>query len=114
VGPYSQAARAGDVLFCSGQLALDPDTSRPLSELGVAEQTRIVLENLERVLDGSGTSRRHVLRTTVYLASLDDFHAMNAVYAEFFGGHHPARATFAVAGLLGGLRVEIDAVAMIP
>jgi 2-iminobutanoate/2-iminopropanoate deaminase len=114
VGPYSQAARVGDLLFCSGQLALDPETSRPLSELDIAEQTRMALESLDRVLEGSGTSRDRVLRTTVYLASLEDYEGMNGVYRRFFDGHLPARATLAVAGLVGGLRVEIDAVAVVP
>jgi 2-iminobutanoate/2-iminopropanoate deaminase len=111
VGPYSQAARCGDLLFCAGQLALDPDDSHPLTHLGAGEQTRIVLDNLKSVLEGAGSSLEQVLRTTVYLASLEDYGEMNAVYREAFPNDKPARATVEVAGLIGGLRVEIDAIA---
>lgn len=114
VGPYSQAGRIGRLLFCAGQLALDRKTSQPLSELDVGEQTRVVLENLEEVLKGAGSTLDCVLKTTVYLSSLDDYGEMNRVYRDFFPHMKPARATVEVAGLIGGLRVEIEAVAVIP
>jgi 2-iminobutanoate/2-iminopropanoate deaminase len=104
---------SGRLVFCAGQLALDPETSEPLASLGVREQTRIVLDNLEKVLVDEGSSLHGVLRTTVYLADLDDYAAVNEVYREVFGDHRPARATFEVSRLIGGLAVEIDAVAAV-
>ncbi|HXE81452.1 MAG TPA: Rid family detoxifying hydrolase, partial [Vicinamibacterales bacterium] len=90
VGPYSQAIRAGNLLFCSGQIALDPATGEMVAG-GVAEQTRQVLRNLGAVLEAAGATYAHVVRTTVYLADLADFAAMNAVYGEFFAAPAPAR-----------------------
>ncbi|WP_028935075.1 RidA family protein [Pseudonocardia spinosispora] len=113
VGPYSHAMTANGFVFCAGQLALDPETSEPLASLSVREQTRMVLDNLEKTLLSEGSSLRGVLRTTVYLANLDDYAEVNEVYREVFGDHRPARATFEVSRLIGDLSVEIDAVAVV-
>jgi 2-iminobutanoate/2-iminopropanoate deaminase len=112
IGPYSQAIRAGDFLFCSGQLPLDPSTGK-MVEGGIEVQTERVLRNLEAVLAAGGGSLASVVKTTVYLADLGDFPAMNAVYGKFFPQDPPARATVEVSKLPAGARVEIDAVASI-
>ena len=110
IGPYSQAIQAGGLLFCSGQVALPPGGSE-LVEGGVEAQTRQALTNLRAVLEAGGSSMTQVVKTTVYLLTMDDFSAMNAVYAEHFDDHRPARATVAVTQLPKNARVEIDAVA---
>ena len=110
MGPYSQAIRSDGWVFCAGQVGLDPATGEMVPG-GVAEQTRRVLENLRAVLDAAGCSHDDVVKTTVYLSDLDDFAAMNEVYAEFFSEAPPARATVEVSRLPAGARVEIDAVA---
>ena len=110
IGPYSQGIRSGGFLFCSGQIPLDPSTGR-IVEGGIEAQTERVLRNLEAVLAAGGASLADVVKTTVYLADLGDFPAMNAVYARFFGDAPPARATVQVAKLPAGAMVEIDAVA---
>ncbi len=111
IGPYSQAVRAGNLLFCSGQIPLDPATGTMVPG-GIEEQTRRVLANLEAVLSAAGLALSSVVKTTVYLADLSDFPAMNAVYAKFFVQAPPARATVQVAKLPAGAKVEIDAVAV--
>ena len=110
IGPYSQAVRAGKLVFCSGQIPLRPDGS--LNEGDVAEQTRQVLENMRAVLGAAGSSLEQVVKTTVFLQDMNDFAAMNAVYAEFFAGEPPARSTIQVARLPRDVRVEIEAIAM--
>ena len=110
IGPYSQAVAADGLLFCSGQIALDPETMEMVGATA-AEQAHQVLENLEAVLRAGGSSLKDVLKTTLYLADMGDFTAVNAVYAVAFGEHRPARATVAAAGLPKGALVEIDAVA---
>ena len=110
IGPYAQAVGAGDLLFCSGQIALDPATGG-MRGATAAEQARQVLANLSAVLRAGGSGMDGVLKTTVYLKDMADFAAVNAVYAEAFGDHRPARATVAVAGLPKDALVEIDAVA---
>lgn len=110
IGPYSQGVRSGGLLFCSGQIPLDPATGK-MVEGGIAEQTERVLRNLEAVLSAGGASLSSVLKTTVYLVDLADFPAMNAVYGRFFPGEPPARATVEVSKLPAGARVEIEAVA---
>ncbi|QEO13925.1 RidA family protein [Agromyces intestinalis] len=112
IGPYSHAARGGDELFLSGQTPIDPATGL-LVEGGVAEQTRRVFRNLEHVLQAAGGDLTDVVKVNVYLTSMDDFHAMNAVYAEVFTEPFPARTTVAVAGLPLGARIEIECVAAI-
>lgn len=111
IGPYSQAIEAGVWLFCSGQIAIDPATGN-FENGDVATQTRRCLTNLDAVLRAGGSSMTRVVKTTVYLVDMADFAAMNAVYAEAFGSHAPARATVAVAGLPKGARVEIEAIGL--
>ena len=110
IGPYSQGIRSGGFLFCSGQIPLDPATGK-MVEGGIKVQTERVLQNLEAVLASGGASLRSVVKTTVYLADLADFPAMNGVYGTFFPEEPPARATVQVAKLPAGALVEIDAVA---
>ena len=110
IGPYSQAVVVGDLMFTAGQIPLDPATKK-LVDGAVASQTERVLLNLTAVLEAAGLSLGNVVKTTVYLADMADFPAMNEVYARFFGDHKPARATVQVAGLPMGVSVEIDAIA---
>lgn len=112
IGPYSQAVVHGGLVWCSGQIALDPATGI-LIEGDVATQTRRVLQNLDAVLQASGSSRNAVLKTTVFLRDMADFKAMNEVYGTFFGEHRPARVTVAVLGLPRDVRVEIDCIATV-
>ena len=111
VGPYSQAIVAGDLVFCAGQLALDAQTGQLVGGDDVRAQTRRVLDNLAAVLVSADSSLDRVTKTTVFLADLDDFPAMNEVYAERFGTHKPARSTVG-ASLLRGAKVEIDCIAV--
>jgi 2-iminobutanoate/2-iminopropanoate deaminase len=110
IGPYSQAIRAGDFVFCAGQTPIDPATGN-LVEGGIEEQTRRALQNLSVVLQAAGTALNHVVKTTVFLLDLNDFAKMNAVYAEFFPSDPPARSTVQVARLPKDARVEIEIVA---
>ena len=112
IGPYSQAIKAGGFVFVSGQVALDPSTGEFVAG-GVAEQTEQVLKNLSAVLEASGSSLDHVVKTTVFLADMKDFAAMNEVYGRFFENEPPARATVAAAGLPRDARVEIELVALL-
>ncbi len=109
-GPYSQAVNAGNLLFCSGQIALDPKTAQLVGTTAAA-QAEQVMKNLAAVLAAGGTSLQQVARTTIFLASMNDFAAVNEVYAKHFGGHKPARATVAVKELPKGGLVEIDCIA---
>jgi reactive intermediate/imine deaminase len=114
VGPYNQAVKAGGVLYCSGQIALDPVSGSMVGDGDVEAETRQVLSNLKAVLEAGGSSPQLVLRTTVFLADLGDFARVNGIYAEVFGeGVSPARACVEVAALPKGARVEIDAIALI-
>jgi 2-iminobutanoate/2-iminopropanoate deaminase len=110
VGPYSPAVRAGDLVFISGQIPLDPATGR-LVEGDIKAQTRRALENLQALLAAAGLSLRAVVRTTIYLADMDDFPAVNDAYAAFFAEPYPARSTIQAARLPRDARIEIDAVA---
>lgn len=110
IGPYSQAVRAGDFLFLSGQIPLDPETGRIVAD-GIVDQTHQVLRNLGAVLKAGGATFQHVTKTTVYLQDMADFAAMNEVYGTYFSAPAPARATIQAAGLPRGVRVEIDVVA---
>ena len=112
IGPYSQGIRAGNLVFVSGQIPIDPATGQ-FVEGGVAEQTEQVLKNLGAVLHAAGSSLSQVVKTTVFLAEMKEFAAMNDVYARFFTEVPPARATVAAAGLPRDARVEIEAVALI-
>ncbi len=111
IGPYSQAIVADNTVFTAGQVALDPQSGE-LVGTTVADQTEQVLKNITAVLTASGSSLGQVVKTTVYLADMADFAAMNEVYARHFGGHRPARSTVQAAGLPKGARVEIDAIAI--
>jgi 2-iminobutanoate/2-iminopropanoate deaminase len=115
VGPYNQAVRAGSLLFCSGQIALDPLSGAMVGGGDVEAETRQVLANLRAVLAEAGCGPEQVVRTTVFLADLADFAAVNAIYAETFAtAVAPARACVEVAALPKGARVEIDAIAVLP
>ena len=112
IGPYSQAITAGGFVFTAGQVALDPKSGEVVGAT-TAEQTEQVLRNLAAVLTAAGTSLQQVVKTTVYLADMADFTAMNEVYGRHFGSHKPARSTVAAAGLPKSVRVEIDVVAVL-
>jgi 2-iminobutanoate/2-iminopropanoate deaminase len=112
IGPYSQAVRVGGMVYCSGQLPLDPVSGR-MVEGDVGEQARMVLANLRAVLEAAGSGMDKVAKTTVYLMDMADFPVVNREYGEAFGGHRPARATVQVAGLPLGARVEIECVALV-
>ena len=111
IGPYSQAVVAGGLVFVSGQIPIDPATGEFIPG-GIAEQTVQVLRNVSKVLEAAGTGLERVVRTTVFLADMNDFAAMNEVYASFFPDSPPARSTVQAAGLPRGARVEIDAIAL--
>lgn len=111
IGPYSQAIRIENLVFTAGQIGLDPATMN-IVEGGIEAQTRQVLTNLKHVLEAADSGLNFVVKTTVFLQSMDDFAAMNAVYAEFFPENPPARSTIAVAGLPKGAMVEIECVAL--
>lgn len=110
IGPYSPALRAGALLFISGQVPVEPGTGQ-LIEGAIGAQTRRVLENMGSLLTAAGLSYRHVVRTTVFLADMNDFSAMNAEYAHFFSEPYPARSTVQAARLPRDARIEIDAIA---
>ena len=110
IGPYSQAVRAGGFVFASGQIPLDPETGEFVAG-GVAEQTEQVLRNLSAVLEAAGASLDRVVKTTVFLADMNDFAAMNEVYGRYFKEDAPARATVEAARLPRDARVEIEAIA---
>lgn len=110
IGPYSQAIEIGNLVFCSGQLPIDPATGA-FPEGGIEAQTRQSLKNAAAILEAAGTDMHHVVKTTVFLASMDDFAAMNGVYAEVFAEPFPARSAVAVKTLPKGALVEIECVA---
>ena len=110
VGPYSHAVRTGDLLFCSGQIPLDPATGQLVSG-NIQSQTERVLENLKAILAHEGLSLANVVKTSVFLVDLADFAAMNEVYARYFTSDYPARSTVQVAALHKGARIEIEVVA---
>jgi len=110
IGPYSQAVSTGDLVYCSGQIGLDPATGALVAG-GIVAETRQVLANLSAVLGAAGASFADVVKMTIYLVDMNDFLAMGEVYATALGEARPARATVAVAALPKGARVEIDATA---
>ena len=111
IGPYSQAVRAGNVLYLSGQIPLDP-VSGNLVQGDFTLQAKRVFENLRAVLKESGAEFQHVVKATVYLTDLGNFQTLNSIYAEYFGEHKPARSTVGVAQLPRGAGVEIDLIAV--
>lgn len=110
IGPYSQAIHAGDFIFCSGQLPIDPATGT-FPEGGIEAQTQQSLANIRAILKEAGTDMMHVVKTTVFLASMDDFAAMNKIYTEAFSAPFPARSAVAVKTLPKGALVEIECIA---
>ncbi len=113
IGPYSQAVTAGGLVFCSGQIPLDPATGTMVGEGDVRAQTTRVMHNLQAVLAAAKSSFAQVVKTTIFLQNLDDFAAVNEVYAAYFPSAPPARATVQVAKLPRGALVEIDAIAIV-
>jgi 2-iminobutanoate/2-iminopropanoate deaminase len=113
IGPYSQAIAAGELIFCSGQIPLDPATGNLVAG-GIEEQTRQVLKNLSAILEAAGSSLDHAVKTTVFLQDMNEFAAMNKVYGEFFKAPAPARATVQVVRLPRDVKVEIECVALKP
>ena len=110
IGPYSQAIRIGNFVFTSGQIPIDPATGS-FVEGGIKEQTRQSLLNVKAVLNEAGTTMDHVIKTTVFMADMNDFAEMNSVYAEFFNAPYPARSAVAVKTLPKGSLVEIEVIA---
>ena len=110
IGPYSQAVKVGGLVFVSGQIPIDPATGNFVSE-DVAEQTEQVLKNLSAVLEAAGSSMAKVVKTTVFLADMNDFAVMNEIYGRYFSEMSPARATVQAARLPRDARVEIDCIA---
>ena len=111
IGPYSQGIVAGDLVFCAGQVALDPKSGEVVSG-EIREQVRRVLDNLAAVLDAAGSGMDRVVKTTVFLTDFAEFGAMNEIYAERFGAHRPARSTVQVSFLPRGARIEIECIAV--
>jgi len=112
IGPYSQAIKAGGMVFCSGQIPIDPATGQFVSD-NIAEQTVQVFKNLEAVLKAAGTGLSNVVKTTVFLADMNDFTEMNEVYSQFFSENKPARATVQAARLPRDAKVEIECIATV-
>lgn len=112
IGPYSQAVRNGNFLFASGQIPIDPATGEFVAG-GITEQTEQVMRNVSAILEAAGAGLQQVVKTTVFLADMDDFMAMNEVYGRFFGEDPPARATVQAARLPRDARVEIEAIAIL-
>ena len=112
IGPYSQAIKAGGFVFCSGQIPIDPATGNFVSD-AIGEQTEQVLKNMSAVLEAAGSSLNNVVKTTVFLADMNDFAEMNEIYGRYFSDNKPARATVEAARLPRDARVEIECVALV-
>ena len=110
IGPYSQAVRSGDFVFCSGQIPIDPDTGK-LAGDDIEAQAAQVIKNLKGVLGGAGLDLSHVVKTTIFLKDLGHFSAVNEIYGREFGEHRPARATVEVSDLPLGALIEIECIA---
>jgi len=108
IGTYSQAVEAGDFIFCSGQIGINPKTGVLVE--GIEEQTTQVLENLKNVIEAAGANLKNVVKTTIYLKNLVDFEKVNKIYQDFFGEHRPARSTIEVSSLPKGALIEIEAI----
>jgi len=113
IGPYSQAIRSGSMLFCAGQIPLDPKSGQIVSE-DIAGQTKQVLENISAILQAAGLNFGHVVKTTIFLISMSDFQTVNEIYGTYFRENPPARSTVAVSALPRGAKVEIEVIAMAP
>ena len=114
IGPYSQAIRAGNMVFLAGQIAIDPKNQQLLKDGSIEDQTRLVLDNLKAVLEADGLTMDHVVSTSVFMKDLNEFPKMNEVYATYFKTAPPARATVEVARLPRDVKVEIAAIAFKP
>jgi len=112
IGPYSQAVKVNGMVFCSGQIPIDPKTGSFVSD-DIAEQTEQVLKNLDAVLESAGSGLDRVVKTTVFLSDMEDFAAMNEIYSKYFDANKPARATVQAARLPRDAKVEIDCVAVL-
>ncbi len=112
IGPYSQGVVIGDLVFTAGQIPLDPETME-ITGAGISEQTDRVLRNLSAILEAAGATLGSVVKTTVFLADMNEFGAMNEVYARWFGGHRPARSAVEVSRLPKDVRIEIEAIARV-
>lgn len=110
IGPYSQAIEVNGFVFASGQLPIDPETGK-FPEGGIKEQTTQSIKNAQKILEAAGTDLKHVVKTTVYLANMSDFAAMNEVYSQFFSEPFPARSAVAVKDLPKGALVEVEVLA---
>ena len=113
IGPYSQAIRAGNFLFVSGQISIDPSTGKLIDDKTVQGQTRRVLQNLIAIVEAAGGSAQNIVKTTVFLRDMGDFAEMNAVYSSFFSASPPARSTVEAARLPRDVSIEIDCIAVI-
>ena len=114
VGPYSQAIKAGNFIFCSGQIAINPETNKVDCLGNIEEETKQVLKNLSEVLNAGGSTIEDVIKTTIFLTDLKNFQIVNKVYSDFFGGKEsPARACVEVSSLPKGVMIEIDCVAFV-
>jgi 2-iminobutanoate/2-iminopropanoate deaminase len=113
IGPYSQAIRAGNLLFVSGQISIDPSTGNVIDDKTIQGQTRRVLQNLIAIIEAAGGSAQNIVKTTVFLRDMSDFAEMNAVYSTFFTASPPARATVEAARLPRDVSIEIDCIAVI-
>jgi 2-iminobutanoate/2-iminopropanoate deaminase len=111
IGPYSQAVRVGSMLFCAGQIPLDPKTGQMVSD-DISEQAKRVLENIAAILKAEHLSFDHIVKTTIFLTSMNDFQSVNEIYGTYFRQDPPARSTVAVAALPKGAKVEIEVIAM--
>lgn len=111
IGPYSQAIVAGELVFCSGQIPLDPATGEIIKGT-IEDETRRVMDNLSAVLEAAGTLLTRVVKTTIFLADMNDFSAVNTIYGEYFTQEPPARSTVQVARLPRDVRIEIEAIAL--
>jgi 2-iminobutanoate/2-iminopropanoate deaminase len=113
IGPYSQAIKAGNLIFVSGQIPLEPGTGKLIEDKSIAAQTRRALQNMQGILSAAGASLHHVVRTTVFMKDMNNFAEMNSVYAEFFHTCPPARSTVEVSRLPKDVDVEIDCIALV-
>ena len=113
IGPYSQAVKTGNLMFCSGMIALDPVTGQMIQD-SIAAETKQVMLNIAALLQEAGAGFENIVKTTIFLISMDDFAAVNEVYGSFFNDHFPARETVAVAGLPKNARVEISVTVAMP
>jgi len=114
IGPYSQAKQVDNILYLSGQIALDPNTGKLIGDTSIEAQTQRIMKNLKAVLTAAQTDFEHVLKTTIYLIDLNDYKIVNKIYGSYFNGIPPARSTVEVSSLPLDVSIEIDMIAVIP